>query len=139
VVYDVRIQPETALATGVTLLLGVTAFSAVGLAIGSLSRSTSIAEAAAIGSAVVLSFISGLFLVGATLPAWLDALADVFPLKPYANSLQDQFNPFLDGAGWDIPNFAVLAAWGVAGALVSLRTFRWERQGFHRTPLRAAP
>lgn len=125
--YQVRIRPETLLATAVTVFLGVIAFSALGLAIGSLSRTASIAEAAAIGSAVALSFISGLFLVGATLPSWLDSLAGVFPLRPYANSLQDQFNPFLDGAGWDLQRLAVLGAWGIAGALVSLRAFRWDR------------
>jgi ABC-type multidrug transport system permease subunit len=135
VVYQVRLRPETLLASAVTLLLGVVTFSAVGLAIGSVSRTASIAEAAAIGAAVVLSFISGLFLVGATLPSWLDALADVFPLKPYANLLQDQFNPFVEGAGWNLGHLAVLAAWGVAGALISLRAFRWER----RRPRAARP
>lgn len=126
VAYQVQLRPETMLASAVTLLLGMLTFSAVGLAIGSISRTVAIAEAAAIGAAVVLSFISGLFLVGATLPSWLDRLADFFPLKPYANSLQDQFNPFLDGAGWDVAHLAVIAAWGVAGALVSLRAFRWD-------------
>jgi ABC-type multidrug transport system permease subunit len=130
--YQVRIRPETLPATAVTLVIGVATFCALGLAIGSLSRSASIAEAAAIGAAVVLSFISGLFLVGATLPPWLDTLADFFPLKPYANSLQNQFNPFLDGQGWNLQDLAVIAAWGVAGALVSLRAFRWESRQLHR-------
>ncbi|MHA7238795.1 ABC transporter permease [Arthrobacter sp. TMS1-12-1] len=125
--YDVRLRPETLLATIGTLILGTAAFSAVGLAIGSLSRTASLAEAASIGAAVVLSFISGLFVVGASLPAWLDAVASVFPLKPYASSLQDQFNPFLPGNGWDLPALAVIAAWLVAGTLVSLRAFRWDR------------
>jgi ABC-type multidrug transport system permease subunit len=137
VVYQVRLRPETLLASAVTLLLGMVTFSAIGLAIGSVSRTVAMAEAAAIGAAVALSFISGLFLVGATLPSWLDTLADYLPLKPYANSLQDQFNPFLEGSGWDLAHLAVLAAWCLAGVLVSLRAFRWER---HRPrAARAAP
>jgi len=126
VLYEVRLRPETLLASATTLVVGVVSFSAVGLAIGSLSRSAAMAEAAAIGAAVVLSFISGLFLVGATLPGWLDAIAAVFPLKPYASLLQDQFDPFLGGSGWDAGRLAIVAAWGIAGAVVSMRAFRWE-------------
>ncbi|MBG6225981.1 ABC-type multidrug transport system permease subunit [Arthrobacter sp. CAN_A2] len=143
--YEVRLQTETLLATAVTLVVGTTAFSAVGLAIGSLSRSASIAEAASIGSAVVLSFISGLFFVGAGLPAWLDTVASVFPLKPYADSLRDQFNPYLPGDGWNPAELAVVGAWLVAGTLVSLGAFRWERYRSHRVgptgrrPVRPSP
>lgn len=126
--YEVRLQPETMLASAATLILGVVSFSALGLAIGSVCRTVAMAEAAAIGAAVVLSFISGLFLVGASLPAWLDAVAAAFPLKPYATSLQDQFNPFLEGAGWDAGRLAIIAGWGVVGALVSMRAFRWDRR-----------
>ncbi|WP_394251730.1 ABC transporter permease [Arthrobacter pityocampae] len=125
--YEVRLRTETLPATAVTLVLGTTAFSAGGLAIGSLSRTASVAEAASIGSAVVLSFISGLFFVGATLPAWLDTVASVFPLKPYADALRDQFNPYLPGGGWDPAGLAVIAAWLVAGTVIGLGTFRWER------------
>ncbi|MET0934024.1 MAG: ABC transporter permease [Mycetocola sp.] len=124
-VYGVRLQGETLLETSVTVVVGLAAFSAIGLAIGSLSRSASIAEAVSIGSAVVLSFISGLFLVGAALPSWLDGLASVFPLKPYAELLRDQFNPYLHG-GWDPAALAVIGAWALLGALVSVRAFRWE-------------
>ncbi|WP_434994400.1 ABC transporter permease [Arthrobacter sp. Ld5] len=129
--YDVRLRTETLLATAVTLVLGTLTFAAMGLAIGSLSRTASIAEAASIGSAVVLSFISGLFFVGAALPAWLDAVASVFPLKPYTDSLRSQFDPYLPGGGWNPAELAVIAGWLVAGTLVSLGAFRWER---YRSP-----
>lgn len=140
VLYQVQLRPETLLASVVTLLLGVISFSAVGLAIGSISRSAAMAEAVAIGAAVVLSFISGLFLVGATLPGWLDAIARVFPLKPYASLLQDQFDPFVDGDGWDAGRLAIVAAWGLVGALVTIRAFRWEphRQRVARPARRGA-
>ena len=118
--YEVRLRMETLLATAVTLVLGTTTFAAVGLAIGSLSRTASIAEAASIGSAVVLSFISGLFFVGAALPAWLDTVASVFPLKPYTDSLRGQFDPYLPGGGWHPAELAVIATWLIAGTLVSL-------------------
>lgn len=129
IVYGVRLRPETIPATAGTLLLGVASFSAIGLAIGSAARSAAAAEAVAIGGAVFLAFISGLFIVGTNLPLWLDRLAWAFPLKPYAQSLQDQFNPYLVGAGWNVAALSVLAAWGVTGALVSMRAFRWEPHG----------
>lgn len=143
--YEVRLRTETLLAMAVTLVLGTTAFSAVGLAIGSLSRTASIAEAASIGSAVVLSFISGLFFVGATLPAWLDTVASVFPLKPYADALRDQFNPYLPGRGWDPAGLAVIAVWLVAGTVIGLGALRWERYRsrsagpVQRQPVRPTP
>ncbi|WP_177216838.1 ABC transporter permease [Mycetocola miduiensis] len=130
--YGVRLQQGTLVATTVTLLVGLVSFSALGLAIGCLSRSAAIAEAAAIGAAVVLSFISGLFLMGAALPPWLDRVASAFPLKPYASLLQDQFNPFLQDS-WDPAALAVLGAWGLLGAIVSLRAFRWDVSRPHAT------
>ena len=36
------------------------------------------------------------------------------------------FNPFEDGSGLRLGDLAVIAAWGVAGALIALRRFRWE-------------
>jgi ABC-type multidrug transport system permease subunit len=128
IVYGVRLRAETLPAMAATLLLGVASFSAVGLAIGSVSRSAAMAEAIAIGGAVLLSFISGLFFVGANLPIWLDRLASALPLKPYAVSLRNQFNPYAADAGWDVGALSILAAWGVVGALVSMRAFRWEPQ-----------
>lgn len=36
------------------------------------------------------------------------------------------FNPFGGGNGIEIRNLAVMLAWGVGAALLSLRRFRWE-------------
>lgn len=129
--YGVQIRPETILATIVTILLGILAFTLAGLAIGSLAKSAAIAEALSIGSAVGLSFISGLFIVGAGLPAWLDSIASIFPLKPYVTLLQDQFNPFLPGSGWDAGPLALIAIWGIVAAIISLWAFRWEKPALH--------
>ena len=130
--YGVRLQADSLPATAVTVVVGILAFSALGLGISSLSASTAIAEAVSIGSAVALSFVSGLFLVGAELPVWLDRVASALPLKPYAVALQDQFNPYLE-SGWDLAGLAIIAAWGTVGAVVALRAFRWEAQRSHRS------
>lgn len=129
--YGVRIRPDTILATIITIVLGILVFTLAGLAIGSLARSAAMAEALSIGSAVGLSFISGLFIVGAGLPAWLDSIASVFPLKPYVALLQDQFNPFLPGSGWDAGPLALIAIWGIVAAIISLWAFRWDKPALH--------
>lgn len=126
VAYDVQIISRTLLATLVTLVLGIACFAAIGTAVAAVAPSMALAEAASIASAVVLTFISGLFSFGGQMPAWISTVADVLPLKPFAEALQDQFNPFLSGGGWDARALAILAAWGVAATLLAARAFRWE-------------
>jgi ABC-type multidrug transport system permease subunit len=90
-----------------------------------LSPSAAVAQAGSIGAAVVLAMISGVMFVG-DLPAWVDRIAGVLPLRPLNEAVGDQFNPFLAGSGWDLGALAILAAWGIAGALVAARAFRWD-------------
>lgn len=123
-VYDVRILWRTAVATIVTLLVGIASLAALGLAVAMLAPSSAIAQAASIASAVVLSFLSGLYIVG-DLPSWADRIAAVFPLKPFNDALRHQFNPFHDGGGWDAGALLLMFAWGLAGVLLAARAFRW--------------
>ena len=124
--YDVQLRAEVLPALAVTLLVGIAAFAALGLMVAAVSSTAALAQALSIGSAIVLAFISGLFCVGAALPARLTQVASVFPLKPYADALTDQFDPYATGAGWDLPALGILLAWGLVGAIVAARAFRWE-------------
>ena len=128
VAYDVQIVGRTLAATVVTLLVGIATFAALGTAVAAVLRA-SVAQAASIGSAVALTFVSGLFTFGGQTPRWMTTLGDALPLKPLADLLREQFNPLHPGSGWDLSKLAVVAAWGVAAALVSARAFRWEPQG----------
>ena len=92
VVYDVQVVWRTAGATVVTLLLGMACFVALGLAISVLCPSTTIAQGVAIGGVVALSFISGLFMPGASFPTPVVWVADVLPVKALTQTLQDLFN-----------------------------------------------
>ena len=129
IAYDVQIVGRTVLATVVTLVVGTATFAALGMAVAALLRSASVAQAASIGSAVALTFVSGLFTFGGTTPQWMTTLGDALPLKPLADMLRDQFNPFHTGSGWDVSKLAVVAAWGVVATLVSVRAFRWQPLG----------
>src|SRR5690606_32445696 len=87
---------------------------------------------------IPLAFISGVFTQD-DLPDWLERIASVFPLKPFVDALRDTFNPFETGAQFSWDDLAVMAAWGVGGALVALRFFSWEPSTGGRAGHRGAP
>jgi ABC-type multidrug transport system permease subunit len=126
VFYDVQIIWRTVPATVVTIVLAIGCFTAAGMAIAGVSRSAGVAQAASVATAVVLGFISGLFIVGTALPEWVDRVAGIFPLKAFAQTIQHQFNPYHAGAGWDLGALALLLGWGVFCGVVAVRTFRWD-------------
>lgn len=59
VAYDVQIVSRTALASVVTIAVAIACFASLGLAVASVSPSATFAQAASIGSAVVVTFLSG--------------------------------------------------------------------------------
>jgi ABC-2 type transport system permease protein len=53
-------------------------------------------------------------------------VAEVFPVRPLTVAV---LNPYLSHGGrspWDPAGLAVLAAWGVLGAVVAVRRFAWS-------------
>lgn len=136
--FGVRLVWRTVPATVVTLLLGIVCFAAIGLAVSALTPSQGVAQAASIGTAVALTFLSGMFTLDSTLPVWLERVGDALPLKPFTQLLQDQFDPFHPGLGWESAHLAVVLAWGLGAALLATRTFRWEPHR-HRPPSAAGP
>ncbi|QIK76542.1 ABC transporter permease [Nocardioides piscis] len=125
VAYDVQIQWDTFAATAVTVLAAVTCFAVAGVAVAGLARSATAAQAVSIALAVLLSFVSGVTAYG-EMPGWADRIARVFPLKALNDSLQEQFDPFASGAGWDLRALAVIGAWVAGAAVVARLTFRWD-------------
>jgi ABC-type multidrug transport system permease subunit len=125
IAYDVVIPEGAALPLVVTILVALASFSALGIAIASLLPSARATESVTIGAAVVLAFVSGIFVIG-TLPDWIDTIAWFGPLKPFVVSLQELFDPYDDLPPWNLRNLAIIAAWGVGGAIVAAIAFRWE-------------
>jgi ABC-type transport system involved in multi-copper enzyme maturation permease subunit len=125
VAYDVRIPGPRLAAAAATLLMAVLCYVTVGLAIAAVVRSGAAAQAVSIAAVVVLSFVSGLFTgFGAPLPELMTRVADLFPVLPVTEALQDQFDPFHTGPGWSGRALAVTAAWTVLGALVAAHGLR---------------
>lgn len=125
VAYDVQIVSRTALASVVTIAVAIACFASLGLAVASVSPSATFAQAASIGSAVVVTFLSGMYSEGAQAP-WADRIAGVLPLKPFDDALAAQFDPFGSGAGWDLSALAAMAAWTGAALVVAVRAFGWD-------------
>ena len=59
-------------------------------------------------------------------PQWLETVGNIFPLKPFAVSFQDTLNPLVPAPAFNWDKLAIVALWGVAGAIVAVRCFRWE-------------
>jgi len=72
-----------------------------------------------------MAFIAGAFFSPHSFPAFLRAIADVLPLTYYIELVR---NILLHGQQiWTQGQaVAVVAAWGLAGALVAARRFSWE-------------
>ena len=121
--------PHHPLSMVLTLLLGASAFAALGLGITSLIRSAEGASAVVNTILLPMAFLSGGFGPTAHYPRVLRAVGDVLPLKYFVDIVNAVY---LRGHGlWTKPEaIAVLAAWGVAGLVLSALKFQWEpREG----------
>lgn len=126
VAYDLSIEPSKLAALLITFGVGVAAFAALGLAVGGMVPNADSAPAVANATILPLAFISDVFIPADKKPRWVEIAGDIFPLKPFVNAFQNTLNPLVGGAGFSWGNLAVVAAWGVAGAVLARKTFKWE-------------
>ena len=127
--YSAHVPGRTALALAVTVVIGAASFCCLGYALTSVIRNEDAAQPATQALLLPLYFISGVFVAVSILPHWLADVGEVFPVRHLANALLIAYNPHTTGlgfAGWDL---LIVAAWGVAGLLVALRTFSWQPLG----------
>ena len=109
----------------VFVILGVIAFSSLGIAMAQVIPNFD--SAAAYVNAVFLPmiFISGTFYESKHLPGALDAIARVLPLRHVIDGLRGAILPH-SGLGSHVEAIVVLSAWCVGGIFLALRYFRWE-------------
>jgi ABC-2 type transport system permease protein len=119
---------------GWVFLLGVSTCALLGVAVSSVARTQRSASAVVTLPYLVLSFISGVYFVFSSLPASLQHIAALFPLKWMCQGLRSVFLPgsFASseaGHSWQLDRVAlVLAAWLAASLILCVRTFRWQRR-----------
>ncbi len=112
-------------------VLGITAATVLGVAVGGLMPNGKSAPAIVNLPYVALQFISGVFVPFNELPDWLRSVAGVFPLRWLCQGMRsvflpDSFQQIEQGHSWQHPTMAiVLLAWAVLGMVLCLRTFRF--------------
>ena len=115
-------------------LLGATTFTLLGVAASGVPRSGRSASAVISPIVIIAQFISGVFFVYSDLPPWMQHVASVLPLKWLTQGMRSVFLPDSFAAqepagSWEHGRIAlVLIAWGIAAAVLAMRTFRWHRR-----------
>lgn len=128
------VEPAKWLTFAWVFVLGVTTSAVLGIAISALPRSGKSATAVVIPIALVLQFISGIYLSFSMLPEWLQNVASAFPLKWMAQGMREVFLPasyevLEQGGSWNLPGVALATViWLVLGLVVCRLTFRWIRK-----------
>jgi ABC-2 type transport system permease protein len=125
-VFGVSLDAEAIARIAVFGALGTATMSALAMALTAVTRSADTVSTVAPFIAVMLSFISGVFLPIELLPDWLATLGGVLPLAPLAEGLHRAL--VQDGGGLAVGNLLVPAAWALGGLVVAVRWFRWEPQ-----------
>lgn len=109
------------------LVLGVTAFLALGLIVGSRTNTPEAVAAVANCIVVPMAFISGSFLPLDLMPGWLQGISEALPLR-YVN---DGIAVAIAGRG-DMTDYgiacAALVGFTVVFGVIGARTFRWSNQ-----------
>src|SRR4030081_2085964 len=108
-----------------TLVVGAATFCALGIAITAVIPNADASPAVVNASILPLLFISNIFIPLQNPPAWLDTVSKIFPIRHFADALVGSFfSP--TGSGLHGNDLLVLAAWGLAAILISVRFFSWE-------------
>ncbi|MEW6155134.1 MAG: ABC transporter permease [Actinomycetota bacterium] len=124
-VYGVSLPTHTLPGLLLTLLVGTTACCALGFALTTIIPSENAAPAITNAIILPLYFFSGIFIPDSSLPEAMKFVGSIFPVRHLFQSFLYAFDPLTEGAGIAAGHLAVVAAWGVVGALVAVRSFRW--------------
>lgn len=106
-------------------LLGVLAFFAIGMLVGSFAKTEEAATAAANIVVLPMAFLSGTFFPIDAAPSWLRSVSNVFPLRHMNDGMM---NFLVRGKSADallVPGL-VLLGFTLALGLLAARVFQWE-------------
>ena len=109
----------------VTVMVGASAFSALGLATTAIVPNADAAPPIVNAIILPLLFLSGIFIpIQESSPQWMKTVGDIFPVKHFAEATMGSFY------GAPLPfqwfDVAIVAAWGVVGLLLATWLFSWE-------------
>ncbi len=124
-VYGVTVPTTTLPALVLAALVATACGCALGFALCSIIPSEGAAPAIANAVLLPLYFVSGVFIPTEDVPTAMQRVGDLFPVKHIFEAVLTAFDPSTTGAGFAWGDLAVVAAWGVAGAVVATRRFQW--------------
>ncbi|ERG65058.1 hypothetical protein L332_11490 [Agrococcus pavilionensis RW1] len=110
-------------------------FAVLGVAVAQIPRTVSSASAVVIPLALILQFVSGIYLAFPMLPEWLQTIANLFPLAWVGHGMRFALLPEIAhhlevGEAWNLQGVAMaLGIWAVIGTVVAALTFRWIKRG----------
>ena len=104
------------------VILGTATFAAWGMALAGLLRAEAVL-AVANGLFLVLILFGGVVVPAASLPGPLASLAGYLPSGALTDALS---SALVSGAAPAPGDVLVLVIWGIGGAVLSARTFRWS-------------
>jgi ABC-2 type transport system permease protein len=116
-------------------VLGLVSCTLLGIAFSVVPKNARGASAVVSPIVLVLQFTSGVFFLYSNLPEWMQKFSAIFPLKWLTQAMRSVFLPesaaALEVAGsFELAKCAaVLAAWCVAGLVLCILFFRWEKRG----------
>ncbi|UOW01331.1 ABC transporter permease [Agrococcus sp. SCSIO52902] len=127
-------EPERWLTLAWVFFAALICFAVLGVVIAQIPRTVNSASAVVIPLALLLQFISGIYLAFPALPEWLQTIANLFPLAWVGHGMRYALLPDIGrymevGEAWNLPMVAlVLGIWAVVGTVVAAVTFRWIRR-----------
>ena len=127
VLFGVQLPLERLPAVFLTLLVGVAAFSCLGIALTALIPSQESSASIATGLILPLYFISGIFIPDQELSSSILGFANHFPVRPFFEAMLGAYLP--GGEGLGAKELIVVGLWGLAGFAVAVRWFRWSPRG----------
>lgn len=122
VVYDVPLPRDWPL-TAAVLVVGSASFAALGLAMATFVPNVDAADPMAFGTLLPLLFISGVF-DQVPSESLLNQIAALFPVKHLFDAALAATELQGDGAAY--LDLLAVGAWGIVGAVIAIRRFRWE-------------
>ncbi len=117
--------PQNLGAFSVAVLVGSISFAALGVAMSTLMPNQEAAGPITSIVFFVLLFLSGLWFP-LTKGSGLAKFSDWFPVRHFITAVFAPFDTQPGVSPWAWHDLGVVALWGVAGAIVALRRFRWS-------------
>jgi len=110
----------------VTLLIGAAAFCCMGLALSAAIPTRESASPITNMVSLPLYFLSGVFIPQNEIPPDVLTVAGFLPVRPFFEAFLASWDPATTGAGFEWGHLGVVALWGLAGAVIAVRWFRWS-------------